>query len=336
MTTDLLGSFVWESPKDGFQLIEAAVLNDGDPRLRRVPGLPLHCQLVDSRGHATQPAKSEYVWILTNDLPIGTRYIATRYLPFAEFSALFRDFADTATTPEGILAFANQYGLLGFPPRRALVPSDQPKMFVMIKGEMLKDWIQQIQAMRNATTLWDMIRSDKRADLAKIISWQQSREERVAGWYHGIQLIPGVPDTCTSDDVITPALSLLRNWINDFLVTTVSPRMQFEPARRELGLRLLPSTLLAALWLQLARAVSGNRDFHVCKKCGRWFELSNLQSEHRTVRRLFCTDACKSADYRDSKKKAQELSAQHRSPKQIADELGKSVERVKAWTKKRK
>jgi len=336
MTTDILGSFVWEYPKDGFQLIEAAFVKDGDPRLRPVVGQPRHFQLVDSRGHATQPAKNELFWILTNDLPIGGRYIATRYWPFSEFSALFREFANTTPTPEGILAFANKYGLLGLPPRLVFAPDGPPKTFARVNCELLEDWVRQIQAMRDATTLWDKIRTDQKADLAKVLCWQESHEEKPAGWYYRAQLIPGVPDPCTPGDIVTPALCLLRNRINDFLVTTVSPMMQFESPRRELALRLLPRDLLAALWLQLAWAVSGNRDYHVCKKCGRWFEVSKRQLDHRTVRRLFCSDPCKSADYRDNKTKAQALGATGMSPKQIAAELGKSVETVRAWTKKRK
>jgi len=335
MTTDILGSFVWEFPKDGFQLIEAAFVKDGDPRLRPVPSQSRLFHLVDSRGQATQPAKNELFWILTNDLPIGGRYSATPYWLYSNFSALFREFANTTPTQDGILAFANQYGLLGMP-RGVFAPAGPPKILVRIKGELLNDWVQQIQSMRKATALWDMIRSQRKADLAEIICWQKSSAEKASGWYYETQLIPGVPDPCTSDDVMTPALCLLRNWINDFLVRTVSPRMQFESPRRELSLRLLPDNLLAALWLQFAWAVSGNRDYHVCKKCGRWFEVSNLQSDHRTVRRLFCSDRCKSADYRDNKTKAQALRATGMSPKKIAEELDKSVETVRAWTKKRK
>jgi hypothetical protein len=35
------------------------------------------------------------------------------YFPLDQYPALFRTFADTPTTPEGVLQFANRFGMLG-------------------------------------------------------------------------------------------------------------------------------------------------------------------------------------------------------------------------------
>jgi hypothetical protein len=61
--------------------------------------------------------------------------------------------------------------------------------------------------------------------------------------------------------------------------------------------------LLSAAWLQLAQAIAGNHTYRACKECGDWFEISS-RSDGRTARRLFCSDACKSRDYRRQRQAA--------------------------------
>jgi len=38
-------------------------------------------------------------------------------------------------------------------------------------------------------------------------------------------------------------------------------------------LRIVPETLLAALWFQCARVLTLNPTFRACMNCGKWFEL---------------------------------------------------------------
>ena len=60
-------------------------------------------------------------------------------------------------------------------------------------------------------------------------------------------------------------------------------------------LHVVPSTLLAALWLQCARVLTVNPTFKSCQHCKTWFELSPDARRRHTI---YCTDRCKVAAYR--------------------------------------
>ena len=68
-------------------------------------------------------------------------------------------------------------------------------------------------------------------------------------------------------------------------------------------LRMAPLTLLAAMWLQLAMAVAGDKEFVKCKFCLRQIEISTAESGFRT-NRVFCSGSCKTKDYRKRKRVA--------------------------------
>jgi hypothetical protein len=61
------------------------------------------------------------------------------------------------------------------------------------------------------------------------------------------------------------------------------------------GLEVVPLSLIGALWLQFAQAVSGQRAFHPCDACGRLIELH--PTANRADRR-YCGDACRARAYR--------------------------------------
>ena len=66
-----------------------------------------------------------------------------------------------------------------------------------------------------------------------------------------------------------------------------------------LNMHLIPTSLLVAMYLQLAMAMQGNKKFGHCAWCGTAFELT--PSVARTNRR-YCSNACKQADYRHRNK----------------------------------
>jgi hypothetical protein len=114
-------AFAWEVPDDGFQIVRADM----------APGRHFHADL------------------LTNDLPIGSRYRARRIEPL-DRPALFREFADLKS-PEAILRFANVHGRLGLPPRKAITKDGR----IPVTGEMIQDWTQQIKHLRRAISAWE-------------------------------------------------------------------------------------------------------------------------------------------------------------------------------------
>ena len=125
--------------------------------------------------------------------------------------------------------------------------------------------------------------------------------------------------------IIRPTLIVLL----DSHLQHVQGRMHFLPDRR-VQLQIAPTTLLAAMWLQLAMAVSGNKDFLKCKFCEREIEISTASSGFRTNRE-FCSQSCKTKEYRRRKRKAIKFARQGKAVNSIARLTDTRPETVRGW-----
>jgi len=100
---------------------------------------------------------------------------------------------------------------------------------------------------------------------------------------------------------------------------------------RKLGgfaFKVVPESLLGALWLQFALAVAGNKKYRACGACGQWFEVS---PDVARTSRSYCKEACRARAYRARKDRAQAMAAEGKSIKQIAEELGSDEKTVTGW-----
>ena len=95
-------------------------------------------------------------------------------------------------------------------------------------------------------------------------------------------------------------------------------------------MRVVPESLIAAIWVQLALAIEGNREYRQCDQCRRWFEVA---AEKREDAR-FCGDPCRFKAYRARQKEARQLMDDGVPVKQIAERLGSDIKTVKGWVKK--
>ena len=93
---------------------------------------------------------------------------------------------------------------------------------------------------------------------------------------------------------------------------------------------IAPLTLLAAMWLQLSRAITGGKQFIECKSCRRLLELSTEESGFRRHRE-FCSDVCKTNDYRRRKRTALKLASQGKSLAEIAELTETRRSTVRGW-----
>ena len=84
------------------------------------------------------------------------------------------------------------------------------------------------------------------------------------------------------------------------------------------------------MWLQLATAVVGNKEFVKCKFCSRQIEISTADSGFRTNRQ-FCSDLCKTKDYRKRKRTAVRMAAKSASIANIAKEVDTERTTVRRW-----
>ena len=100
------------------------------------------------------------------------------------------------------------------------------------------------------------------------------------------------------------------------------------PAGRGSGLDYEPESLIAALWLQLARAMSEGTRFTTCAECRAPFPVVSRREPK------FCSDACRFKAYRGRQKRAQELQGSGVSLGEIAGNLHTDVKTVEGWVKK--
>ena len=118
----------------------------------RSPGSPFHFTWhVDQLGYdlveepAAKPGKS----ILTSKIP-GWHLVRKggplrEYWPLEDHPALFRQFADLSTEPEGLQEFANRYGLLGW----------SPHVEPPVESEDCNLWREHVQSFRGGIELID-------------------------------------------------------------------------------------------------------------------------------------------------------------------------------------
>jgi hypothetical protein len=274
-----------------------------------------------------QGKKSE--WMLKGEESMDATYMAVRaYAPLTEFPGLYRTFSAVPFEDrDAILAFVNKYGLLGIN-RFALAgdSTSQPELVHSVEKEKYQDWARKIELMRQAVEIWDLFTAGDTEKLSQYIQWSQvsitpinDEGGRIKGytgtnWCYSshrdyppnkkgwpgeeFRIIEPVLDLFSPDDVLMPAYFLVQRWINENLAGRVTPRLLYDPNRRKPVMQIIPKNLLSAMWLQFARTIDGNKEFRACKECGRWFEISHKQADGRTRRREFCSDPCKSKDYR--------------------------------------
>lgn len=255
-------------------------------------------------------------WLLTLGKPPGADVLLRLYQPLEEHNALFRIFAETPITQESIKAFADTYGMLTLGELDAyyLITNSAAKLgssFVGI-GEQLLLWEQEITAMREAVMLWDLGQDGEREKLSHYVTWDgdngvayqlpdsemQSDDEKTL-WkliarkdYHPERL-----QWVTPGEVLTPVKFYLQDVINAHQAGRVSPQMFWSPGENALRERVVPHNLLGALWLQLALAIDGERQYRRCLQCGQWFEVERSD-------RRFCSNTCRWRTFRDRKESA--------------------------------
>lgn len=148
-----------------------------------------------------------YRWVNTQSAPLEVRgprskglfltavvppFTLRRYAPLRDQPTLFRIFAETPPTEEGILTFAAQYGGLGREAAIRILLSDiadanTPNPWGW--GEPFERWQEEIHTMQRVVSLWDKVQAGDRAGLARHIHWRPGDEKGEQGvlyasWHH--------------------------------------------------------------------------------------------------------------------------------------------------------
>jgi len=228
-----------------------------------------------------------------------------------EHATLFRTFADLDFRDRGaILAFASTYGLLGTE-RQEQGPLSSELGHHYALGESHLTWAHEICLMRDALAL---TQHRPEAERARI-------DERYR--HHGLDPARHHKENARRLD-----------WLFNVHLRLVQPRISFQPGLPA-RLSYTPLTLLAAMWLQLSLAITDDKEFQACKFCRGLFEISTAQTGFRRHRE-FCSDSCKTKDYRKRKRTALRLLREGRLVATVAKELETDPATIRRWKKNAK
>ena len=220
--------------------------------------------------------------------------------PLANFGGLFRTFADTPATEDGVKAFADRYGFLG----------DPLSFNVDIGGghetaaEALVNWSREIEAVRLAVETWELLRAGDPSAIyqhciARFVGQDAPRlrwpryGEAWAGVTGG-RPSPANPSTLAHEPAAMGSACLTR-LVGEALDGRVAPILEADGGPGNFRLRLMPLSLIGAIWLQLSAAIDGNREYRRCECCGTWFEVRPPVTRGS---RKYCSAACRTRSYR--------------------------------------
>lgn len=275
------------------------------------------------QGRVISPTEADNIWeekagaicIVENPLSEGTdeRNGLRYYEPLEHFTGLFRVFVEIPVTPSKFLEFAQKFGFLtdrddmdlldGYVIVSELYGDSTP-----VHAELLIGWTEEIVKMREAVTLWQLARARDATGLSKYLRWSDG----VLGYwtdYHGLDsefsLVYDTRDPAgkalrfREGDVFEPAMFIASVIANVGLESRVSPKLQMTIEDKTPRLAISPLNLLGALWLQLARAIDGDKEYRACQHCGNWFEIGSTGYSRA---RRFCSNRCRVAFSRAQKR----------------------------------
>ena len=99
-----------------------------------------------------------------------------QYSPLA-IPSLHRRFVRTEPTAESILAFSNEYGLLG---HGLWLGDPSSNNGVMVVGESFGFWQKEIERMALLMALWDLVKRGSRRELSHLVEWTpQGKSQQV-------------------------------------------------------------------------------------------------------------------------------------------------------------
>jgi hypothetical protein len=281
--------------------------------------------------------------------------LAKWYAPLRDHPALFLRFADTPVTQEGILEFADNFGMLG---GSAVVKTDSG-----LEAEPFAAWADRILSMRQVIALWELASARDVAQLRDVVvvagdsvRFQPKLEWVALDWREpkSSQKVPENPSRAQGEvieatepfdmaineaarerlrrfgriDVIDWACRTVEVITDKYLHAAVSSRLRLSYVSGEGELIQETENLGSALWLQFAQAITNQTRFHVCKQCGEWFALPMRGAR---ISREYCSNSCRTRAYRGRQERARELAAKGKSPKEIARELDTTTLVVRKW-----
>ena len=223
---------------------------------------------------------------------------ALPYSPLEEHPKMFLEFAEVPPTKEGIVAFANKYGNL----THGIEVVTRGGWVAL--GDSLETWISEIIRMGHLTQLWEWATKHNNDALKKYFSWRDGRivyvpapteiekqYETAVEFYNGLHVeVPELvlqPEkygyfwegATKKGDYASSALFVILLNINLSFIfeNRIIPQLR-RNHDKSVTPHLVPTHLLAAIWLQFFQAVAGEKNFERCSICKTWEDTTDYRS----------------------------------------------------------
>jgi hypothetical protein len=287
------------------------------------------------------------------------------YNPLTEPLALYRILADTPPTPEGVLAFAKRYGMLGADTQQQVSVGQD-----LLPGEPLTAWVGEIRAIREYAALWQQVATKDEEALSRVIRWwddgvkydnfahlvdrgepiqaaagplrreewiasPRHRRERLEPVHKGAVMDASYPEWYAKRDVVAAAWFALQDGVNQHVQGRVSFGLLNWATEVEGDDCLMPGcsadSLIGALWLRFALAIGEGRFPQRCSECTNWFEPAPAGGRRGRADRQVCSGTCRARRYQKRIAQARDLDKQGVPAAEIAQRLDADVRTVKGW-----
>lgn len=277
------------------------------------------------------PDEEEEELFISDGLPLDASIINQVHKEVLKDNpALFLEFSNLTENPLEIVKFANKNGLLGpgYNEPVILPKTEQMRGIEEGEGNSVNVWLKEIRYMKKAVDVWFTLldlagklpdaNADKLHPALPIDSEDQELKRQSQSDQQRLTIMSLVSD--------------LRNNIAEHLSQEVDlePVSSLSDAKGFINLKLRPSNLLSAMWLQFALAVEEGKDFRRCIECGAWMEVTP-ESRRKVAR--YCSNKCRSKAYRKRQEEARRLHEEGMSPAEIAEKLESTADTVKNWIK---
>lgn len=238
-----------------------------------------------------------------------------RYAPLVKYPTLYREFAALKPTEDAYAQFASDYGELGvgvFIESQGFAARDPFCRWRSGHAHIraVADVLGAIQAGDTATLKqwFTLTKEGARYHRADPITWESMGWVTVQGELREYLWTWAMKADSDAEVLLRIAQGWAQEKINEALEgdkqpgTSSTARVVFDQDRGQMTLRIVPATLIGAMWFQCARVLTLNPTFRACRHCREWFELS---PDKRRKQSIYCSDRCKVAAYRAKKAAAQ-------------------------------
>jgi hypothetical protein len=276
---------------------------------------------------------------------------ARLYSPLREHTGLFRAFAELQPTESAVQEFANKYGFLtgnrkfirsGTAPRKGSSLTGISRTMGGIttfleRGDGLDDWRNQTHQLARVVRCLDALKSPRQEELFKLVRWahdgkavfvelEKHHRVLIAGEHVNAERFRRI----SPHDLVAPLWFFVQQEINDHIAAHgVSPRLLWNQ-QSKLEIRMVPDSLLGALWLQIATAIDANATFNTCKACRKWFAAG----EEVRAGAKYCSNACRQKNKRAREGRARDLHKNGVSLREIAKQLETTTAVARGWIQK--